>query len=184
MARRLYRWLPWLVASTAGLLPGVDATGTFAQPIRDVTPQGVTKIYREDNPRNFREPGEKLEPVRVQDGATLATPKGPIRLYGVKLPAPREICRTESGARWACGARAIGALRNLIDTRPIECEPPRNTNDAPIRICWVGGTNLSLWLLEQGWANLTTVEIEKEYRDALSSAKRKRVGLWAERQAP
>jgi len=172
----------WAICVGSACLPPFDAA--LPQPIRDVTPAGVTRVYREENKRNLPETGEKPGTVRVQNDGTLETPNGPIRLYGVKLPALREFCRTGNGARWTCGVRATGALRGFIDAQPVACEPPKSPQEASVRVCWVGGTNIALWLLQQGWADIADGQIGKEYRDALATAKARGVGLWSEGRVP
>ena len=48
------------------------------------------------------------------------------------------------------------------------------------RVRWIGDTNISAWLLEQGWANVEKAEIDGVYLAALARAKAKRVGLWSD----
>ncbi|MGE3149756.1 MAG: thermonuclease family protein [Pseudorhodoplanes sp.] len=156
----------------------IPGSGAAAQTVRDVTPPGVTRVQRDGNQPNVVR--QSIGRALVRSDGALSTQGGAFRLFGVKLPPARQICRTASGARWACGARALGALRGFIDDQAIACSPEEKTQDMPVRVCWLNGVNLSLWLLEQGWGDADNADLPREYREALASAKARRLGLWSE----
>lgn len=62
------------------VLLGASSIATLAQPIRDVTPQGVTRVCRHDSLTASREPKEPFGPMRVHADGTLSAPSGPLRL--------------------------------------------------------------------------------------------------------
>jgi endonuclease YncB( thermonuclease family) len=177
-------------AGAAGLaalaaFPALDPPAR-AKDVRDVTPPGVTRIYRSgaDTARLAREAGEIFGPIRVEADGTLRAPNAAITLYGLRIPHQRELCRSTSGARWTCGSRAIAALRNLIGDEPIACITKPDTQDGRVKVCWRGQTDISMWMLEEGWADIGSPAIEREYRDALALAKARKAGLWSDGRAP
>jgi len=86
---------------------------------------------------------------------------GRSRLLGlahVDTPSADRICRREDGETWPCGRRARTALRRLVRRRDIACHdldpdapPPEKGTPVPAR-CSVGTTDLSRWLVANGWA--------------------------------
>jgi endonuclease YncB( thermonuclease family) len=129
-----------------------------------VAPKGTTKRY-------YR--------VEVRDGGTLQSGKVVIRLAGI---APREAdatCKDARGKSWPCGAAAKAALTRLIRARAVTCVLPKsgehNIFDAS---CAVGDTDLSTWLVRQGWA--TPKDNEAALAQAAAAAKSERLGLWRE----
>ena len=82
-----------------------------------------------------------------------------ISLAHVDPPDADHICRDENGAGWPCGRRARTALRRLVRRRAIACLPlhpdamPSTRNEPVEARCEVAGTDLSRWMVEQGWAS-------------------------------
>jgi endonuclease YncB( thermonuclease family) len=96
-------------------------------PVRDVTPQGVARVYKPPQATGQRTPGSDRS-IQITDAG--ATWKGSItgdgltvRLYGVAFPDVKKICATGSGERWPCGRRAYIALHNEIVAQTVSCEP-------------------------------------------------------------
>ncbi|MCM5553755.1 thermonuclease family protein [Pleomorphomonas sp. NRK KF1] len=92
-----------------------------------------------------------LDAVRfraIRDRETLV-----IHLAGVAGIAFSDTCEGTAG-RWNCGARARADLARLIGPRSVGCvgigaagEDGESAAD-----CWVGGRNLSLFMVSRGWA--------------------------------
>ena len=149
--------------------------------VRDVTPPGTSRVLRseqdltrpDDNARVFE------NTLVLRDGS-LRSGSTTIQLYGIKLPDRKKLCTTQSGARWACGTSAYVALRNLVQSQTIRCTIRRETNNEVLATCKVQQTDVSAWLLQQGWAELTSDTKEKFYVDAFANGKAKSTGLWAD----
>ncbi len=108
-----------------------DATGAVA-------PQATTKRY-------YR--------VTVRDGGELQSGSVVIKLGGIAARDADATCKDEKGKSWRCGAAAKAALTRLIRARAITCELPKGgEHNIFIARCAVAGTDLSTWLVRQGWA--------------------------------
>jgi endonuclease YncB( thermonuclease family) len=82
------------------------------------------------------------------------------RLAHVDAPEVDASCAAQDGQAWPCGRRARTALRRLVQRRAIACdalEPGAapHEDEPTVAECTVGGTNLSRWLIENGWAEPT-----------------------------
>ncbi len=116
--------------------------------------------------------------VMVRDGGTLESAGTVIALGGIKARAANAKCKDKTGRSWACGARARLALMRLIRGRAVTCEVP--VSGAPKSLtarCTVGGTDLSIWMVDQGWAE-AEAPAEPKLAKAADAARQKRVGLW------
>jgi endonuclease YncB( thermonuclease family) len=128
-----------------------------------VTPNETTKRY-------YR--------VKVRDGGTLQSGKVVIRLAGIAARAADATCTDARGKSWPCGAAAKAALTRLIRARAVTCALPKggehNIYDAS---CSVGGTDLSTWLVRQGWAEAKSPN-DAALAEAAKTAKSEKLGLW------
>jgi endonuclease YncB( thermonuclease family) len=121
-------------APTAPPIAGAAATRGSAVA---ETPEGATAVYT------------RLE---VIDGGAFRSAGRTIRLAGIEALAPDETCRDARGAAWPCGRRALAALRDLVRQRSVQCVETGEADGATVARCRVGRTDLSAWLVEQGWA--------------------------------
>jgi hypothetical protein len=92
------------------------------------------------------------------------------------------ICAPE-GARWACGQRAFIAMRGLLEGQSISCSFIAAAG-SPKAACWVGDTDVTQWLLSQGWAELAEGVTDETYADAAASARRRKAGIWGDGPPP
>jgi endonuclease YncB( thermonuclease family) len=149
-------------AAKVATVPGNDKTGAVVPqaPAPPAMPQAAAKLYHR---------------VTVRDGATLQSGKIVIRLAGIVAREAKATCEDEKGKTWSCGAAAKVALTRLIRGRAISCALPQsgehNIFDAR---CSVGGTDLSAWMVQQGWAEAD----DPSLADAAKQAKADRLGLW------
>lgn len=91
--------------------------------------------------------------VVIEDADTVNLRTHTVQLAHVVGPEADETCTTAAGARWPCGMRARTALRRLVRSRALACLDVPAPEGAPQRAtCSAGGTDLSTWLVEQGWA--------------------------------
>lgn len=116
--------------------------------------------------------------VIVQDAGTLKTGNHIIRLKGITVRDEDETCEDANGESWPCGSRARTALTQLIRGRAVVCDlPPGGDRPAFSTRCRIGKTDLSLWMVEQGWAKPATEHNDKMAR-ARDKAKQAQLGLW------
>ena len=154
--------------------------------IRDVTPPGVIRVYGDPQsapkPSNVASARERiLENVRVLADGTISANGEIIPLYGVLLPARNKLCPARTGTTWACGLSAIGALRQMVQARSIACIIG---DDNSVGACRFGQKDISLQLLEQGWALLDKNVKDERHIEAARQAKVKKLGLWAGAPTP
>lgn len=105
--------------------------------IEVVSPRPVTKLY-------YR--------VKVRDGGTLEAGDVVIKLDGITAREADAQCRDSKGKTWPCGTAAKAALTRLIRARAVACELPKGSEQKSLTArCSVGGTDLSAWMVRQGW---------------------------------
>jgi endonuclease YncB( thermonuclease family) len=116
--------------------------------------------------------------VAVRDAGTLQSGGTTIRLIGITARDADAICKDKKGRNWRCGAAGKSALARLIHTRAVSCELPKSgrPKDFPAR-CAVAGTDLSTWVVRQGWA-LPADPAEPALAEAAEAAKKDGAGLW------
>lgn len=104
-----------------------------------------------------------------------------IALAYIDAPDPEATCTNRGGAAWPCGRRARTALRRLVRRRPIDCLDvgTRAGEGETVRVslCEVAGTDLSRWLVEQGWAR-PTESAPEEWQSAYATARESGRGLF------
>lgn len=126
---------------------------------------------------------KRLFQVRVEDSGTLKTSDMTIRLDGIAARPSTTRCKFESGGDWPCGAVARTALVRLIRGRSVECVVDDNAGrDEIVSRCTAGKTDISQWLVRQGWAEPAS-DADKILADAHDKAKEERLGFW-QRSSP
>jgi endonuclease YncB( thermonuclease family) len=129
----------------------------------EIKPKPTTKIY-------YR--------VMVPDSGTLEAGDVVIKLNGIFARKAEDQCQDEKGKNWPCGAAAKAALRRLIRARAVVCELPEPGEQKSFTArCAVGGTDLSTWMVRQGWAKPNDPP-EPALADAAEAAKSEHIGLW------
>jgi endonuclease YncB( thermonuclease family) len=128
-----------------------------------VAPKATTKLYHR---------------ITVRDGGTLQAGKVVIRLAAIAARDADATCKDEKGKSWRCGAAAKAALTRLIRARAVTCELPKGgEHNIFIARCSVAGTDLSAWLVRQGWAKPKDPK-EPALAKAAEEAEAERIGLW------
>lgn len=131
----------------------------------DIQPKLTKKIY-------YR--------VIVSDSGTLEAGDVVIRLNGIVASKADAQCQDEKGKSWPCGAAAKTALRRLVRARAVVCDLPEPGEQKSFTArCAVSGTDLSTWIVRQGWAKPNDPP-EPALADAAEAAKSERIGLWQE----
>ncbi|QQS15112.1 MAG: thermonuclease family protein [Rhodospirillales bacterium] len=105
-------------------------------------------------------------------------------MWGIDAPESKQICR-RAGGPWLCGGAAANALAEWIGTRTVLCEDKgRDRYGRMIGLCRVGGSDMSGWMVENGWA-MAFVRYSRDYVAHEERAKAARRGVWAsEFEAP
>jgi endonuclease YncB( thermonuclease family) len=115
----------------------------------------------------------------VIDGDTLEVHGERIRLHGIDAPESAQTCELRNGKQWRCGQEAANELSDYIARRPVICEgQDRDRYGRLIAVCSVGGLDLNLWLVEQGWA-VAYRHYSTDYVDPESKARAKEIGIWS-----
>ena len=131
----------------------------------DIQPKLTKKIY-------YR--------VIVSDSGTLEAGDVVIRLNGLVASKADAQCHDKQGKNWPCGAAAKTALRRLVRARAVVCDLPEPGEQKSFTArCAVSGTDLSTWMVRQGWAKPNDPP-EPALADAAEAAKSERIGLWQE----
>jgi endonuclease YncB( thermonuclease family) len=131
----------------------------------DIQPKPTKKIY-------YR--------VIVPDSGTLEAGDVVIKLNGIVASKADAQCHDKQGKNWPCGAAAKTALRRLIRARAVVCDLPEPGEQKSFTArCAVSGTDLSTWMVRQGWAKPNDPP-EPALADAAEAAKSERIGLWQE----
>lgn len=128
-------------------------------------------------------PKKKLRAVRyyrvtVRDSGTLET-RGEIviTLDGIEPHTADEICKDRKGRAWACGTRGRVALMRFIRGRAVVCRVPTGKVKTVTARCTVGGTDLSVWMVSQGWVKPKS-QADTKLAEAADSARKKKIGVW------
>ena len=130
---------------------------------RDEKPKPTTKTY-------YR--------VTVPDSGTLEAGEVVIKLDGIVARPADAQCQDKKGKSWPCGAAAKAALRRLVGARAVVCALPETAEQKSFTTrCAVSGTDLSTWMVRQGWAKPNDPP-EPALADAARAAKSERIGLW------
>jgi endonuclease YncB( thermonuclease family) len=172
--------------------PVTASTQNTAQPaasdprsVRDVTPDGVTRVYATPATAAVVEAKRPRDmPMRITQGGVtpdglIVWTDGSVRLYGIAFPANGRICTSASGERWPCGRRAYIALHNKVASATVECAS-REASNPPAANCFVGKTNLAVWLLNQGFVSVAPGVTEPELIAAEAAAKTGKLGIWSD----
>jgi endonuclease YncB( thermonuclease family) len=116
--------------------------------------------------------------VTVRDGGTLQSGSAVIKLAGIAARDDKATCKGTNGKAWPCGAAAKAALTRLIRTRAVTCEVPKQ--GAPKEVvarCSVAETDISTWMVRQGWAEPKDTT-GPALVQAAAAAKKDKLGLW------
>jgi endonuclease YncB( thermonuclease family) len=129
------------------------------------------------------EPIPRLKPQRfyrvvVRDGGTIEAGDTVIALGGIKARAADATCKDAAGKTWACGAGARLALTRLIRGRAVVCEVPISGNAKAVTArCSLAGTDLSVWMVSQGWVE-PAAQADPKLAEAADEARKKKAGIW------
>jgi endonuclease YncB( thermonuclease family) len=116
--------------------------------------------------------------VRVIDAGTIQSGSITVTLADIAVRDAKATCKDAKGRSWACGEAGRVALMKLIRTRAVSCALPTSGEQKSFAArCSVAGTDLSTWVVRQGWANAKDTSV-KTLADAEDAAKKEKIGLW------
>jgi endonuclease YncB( thermonuclease family) len=132
--------------TSEGITPGPAVRGPLVR-VEPPTPPPPAAEVAPPKPRT-----ERLFSAIVVAAGRIRAREQDIHLAGLVAPDFQARCG-EGEAAWPCGRVARAALRRFVRGRAIECVVPPGAEAVPERAdCSVAGTNLSEWLVAQGWA--------------------------------
>jgi endonuclease YncB( thermonuclease family) len=116
--------------------------------------------------------------ARVIDAGTIQSGSTVITLADIIARDAKATCKDAEGRSWRCGEAGRVALMKLIRTRAVSCILPQGGEQKAFTArCSVAGTDLSAWVVREGWANPKD-RAEKSLADAEDAAKKDKAGLW------
>jgi len=171
--------------------PSSDLVTSTVRSVRNVTAPGMTPapaltgpVERESVPKRPPAPPrwKVFSPVTVREAGLLGAGPRTIRLAGIVTPAEDRLCRPsavgEAAAEMPCARLATVALRSRIRAFGVECRvSASDSTDPAIAPCRIGKTDLSLWMIEQGWAEAAP-RAPDGYAAAEKEARCARRGMW------
>jgi endonuclease YncB( thermonuclease family) len=134
-----------------------------------------------------------LSPAIADSIDTLAAADGKrYRLDGIDAPESDQVCLDTGGGRYRCGEAASAALAEFIAGRPVQCVDAgsdsqrtdskhidSNATERHVGQCFVDGTDLNHWLVENGWAINFEPYAKGRFKTDEETAKAGRLGMWA-----
>ena len=116
--------------------------------------------------------------VEVRDGGSLKAGGTTIVLAGIKVDGLAGTCKDKSGRDWPCGRYARAALTRLIRGRAVICHVPLSASHKGVTArCTVGGTDMSHWMVRQGWATPAS-QSDVTLVKAANAARERKLGIW------
>ena len=172
--------------------PAILSSETVRQDIRDVTGEGMIpapKVGGETIARlpAVEPPPQPPKPVKpelwpraeVVSAGMLKSGEREIIIADVEALGPDSVCRDSNGKDWPCGNFARAALQRLVRLRSVECDPASGNEKAEATRCRISGHDISLWLVERGWAVPSpAMRNDEALAKALEKAKSGKLGQW------
>lgn len=114
--------------------------------------------------------------ARVHNGDTFAIGSTTLTLAGMDAPELIQHCADSLGKPYACGRIAAERLIRLVDGETVKCRRmPAALGSAR---CFIGKTDLTLIMLDEGHAITTAVGRNSNYLLAEDKARRAKRGIW------
>ncbi len=117
--------------------------------------------------------------VVVEQANRLSTRRGRVVLEGTQGVDEDAVCALRDGRTPLCAVLARTAMRRLIAQRSISCTLTLrdNAGDDHTAPCTLGETDLSLWVVAQGWA-FASQSASSTLQAAQATARAQQRGLW------
>jgi endonuclease YncB( thermonuclease family) len=180
LPRHAFAGIALAATLSAGLAAPCSAQTEDRPLIRNVPPPSAIRTHRLPVPNDFfKRDAVRFERAQIDMSGSIRADGHNLDLYGVVRVRRNRICTSADGARWACGQHAFMALRKLLDGQSITCSF-RHITVPPKVVCWVGDSDVTQFLLDQGWAELADGVTEETYVDAQASAQSRKAGVWGD----
>ena len=169
------RGRPWLGLIGLGLVGAAGVVVATARPDQSAIPAAsrVPATVAAADPSVSAEAAQ----VAVVDGGTLRLRDRVVRLFGVTAPERGAPCKDSRGGQLDCGAEATNALAGLVRSQPVACQVEGSDRlGRAVALCAVGGHDISLALVEGGYARANGGS--PSLKTAESAARAGRRGLW------
>jgi endonuclease YncB( thermonuclease family) len=156
------------------VLPSVMGTHTVAilPTVSDRPPANAMNLPRVDSDSAL------IGQASVVDGDTIEIHGARIRFNGIDAPESRQTCEL-NGRQYLCGQKAAIALSDFIAAHTVSCK--KTGMDRYRRViakCFADGTDLSAWMVSQGWA-IAYRKYSMDYVDDEERAHSQKIGIWA-----
>jgi len=112
------------------------------------------------------------------DGDTIRIGEEVIRLEGIDAPEMKQVCQDKAGKDYRCGREAKVALSKLLDGGVTCEETGRDRYRRALAYCSVNGIDLSLAMVQSGWAMAFVKYSDRYVRDE-SAARTAKLGMWS-----
>jgi len=192
---------PGMGGATAGVTPPADeaageagreaigeAPGEAMRAVRRVSGPGISPLPESETPPQRVAPPVRPKPpdppvvmrrlglVKMETTAEFSVGEIRVRLPGVAVLAPDEICRDRAGVEWPCGRRALAGVRAAVRGRAVDCPlPDKVRRGSFVTDCTAGGADLAERLVASGWAR--ALDREGRLGEAERQAEAKGLGL-------
>jgi endonuclease YncB( thermonuclease family) len=123
----------------------------------------------------------------IIDGDTIEIHGERVRLNGIDAPETAQLCKSEKGKAYRCGAAAAEALYGfLAASRPTRCEfVERDRYGRFVGECYrADGTSVSAYLVRNGFALDYVKYSQGKYAKEEARAKQEKAGLWSGKFTP
>lgn len=122
-------------------------------------------------------PGTEVTVTVAEDG-TVSVNGRPVRLSGLSLVPKAQLCQTAAGERWTCGLRAFVAIRNFVHGKNLRCDGDFESTSSADAVCYLDRTNVSDWIVSEGWAIYDNRTNSETLAKLSSEAKAEKRGIW------
>ena len=163
--------------------------------VRDVTGRGMVRAVPDlpadapsrrlpsrasSSPTTAAPEPERFHRVTIEDAGHFRAGTRRVALAGIAALGADATCGgTDARGARPCGRLAAAAVRRLVRTRALDCEPaPPQTPDAA-RLCHVGPVLLNAWIVRQGWAVPSDDALGETFAELHEAARREGQGLHA-----
>ncbi|WP_136659866.1 thermonuclease family protein [Nitratireductor sp. XY-223] len=128
-------------------------------------------VERDTGPR----PTLLHKPLVIAAGE-IVFPEGGLRLKGIVVTDPDDICSDQDGRLWPCGIIARTAFRNFVGGRSLSCNlPEERWKEIVVVSCLVGKQDPAAWLASSGWVRTF---VGSKYADLEQDAQKEAKGIF------
>ncbi len=162
--------------AAAGEVRVIGGPGISPPPRFDVPPQRV-ELPKKPKPPPGAPVDRRLGPVVVESAEELRVGTIRVHLPGVAALPLDETCTDAGGARWACGRRALLALRLLVRMKAVVCPipPEARTGSFEASCRFLAGGDVAERFVASGWARAGD---DGRFAEAEKQAREAGLGIW------